>query len=107
MFNKNDIYKRVSKLSGGEKVRLKLFCLIQDNINFLILDEPTNHIDMTTREVLEDTLSKYDGAMLFVSHDRSFINKLANKIMCIENNSIVEYIGNYEDYKLVISKKCA
>lgn len=99
MFTKNTIYKKVSKLSGGEKVRLKLFCLMQNNINFLILDEPTNHIDITTREILEDTLNEYDGTILFVSHDRCFINKIANKIVSIQNKKLVEYIGNYDDYK--------
>lgn len=104
MFTKNTIYKKISQLSGGEKVRLKLFCLMQNNINFLILDEPTNHIDITTREILEDTLNEYDGTILFVSHDRSFINKIANKIINIENKKLVEYIGNYDDYKNTIHR---
>ena len=104
MFVKDNIYKKVSKLSGGEKVRLKLFCLMQDNINFLILDEPTNHIDITTQEILEDTLNEYDGTILFVSHDRCFINKLADKIISIENNKLIEYIGNYDDYKHTINR---
>ena len=104
MFTKNDIYKRVSKISGGEKVRLKLFCLMQDNINFLILDEPTNHIDITTREILEDILSEYKGTILFVSHDRCFINKIATKVISIENNKLVEYIGNYDDYKDTLNR---
>ncbi len=105
MFIKDTIYKKVSKLSGGEKVRLKLFCLMQSNINFLILDEPTNHIDITTREILEDTLSEYDGTILFVSHDRTFINKLATKIIKIQDNKLVEYVGNYDDYKNTIERK--
>ena len=100
MFNKDNIYKKCSLLSGGEKVRLKLFCLMQDDINFLILDEPTNHIDITTKEVLENTLNEYNGTILFVSHDRYFINKIANKILYIENNNVNEYIGNYDDYKM-------
>ena len=104
MFTKNTIYKRVSKLSGGEKVRLKLFCLMQNNINFLIFDEPTNHIDITTREILEDTLNEYDGTILFVSHDRCFINKIANKIVSIQDKKLVEYIGNYDDYKDTINR---
>lgn len=99
MFTKNMIYKKISQLSGGEKVRLKLFCLMQQNINFLILDEPTNHIDITTREILEDTLTNYEGTILFVSHDRSFINKIATKIINIQNKKLVECIGNYDDYK--------
>ena len=104
MFTKNTIYKKVSKLSGGEKVRLKLFCLMQNNINFLILDEPTNHIDITTREILEDTLNEYDGTILFVSHDRCFINKIANKIVSIHDKKLVEYIGNYDDYKDTVNR---
>ncbi len=99
MFSKNDIFKKVTKLSGGEKVRLKLFCLMQKEINFLLLDEPTNHIDINTREVLEDTLEEFKGTILFVSHDRTFINKLANKIIVIENQNLKEYYGNYNDYK--------
>ena len=92
-------------MSGGEKVRLKLFCLMQDEVNFLILDEPTNHIDITTREILEDTLNEYQGTILFVSHDRYFINKLATKVVAIEDKKLVEYIGNYNDYKRVINNK--
>ena len=78
---------------------------MQDEVNFLILDEPTNHIDITTREILEDTLSEYEGTILFVSHDRYFINKVATKVVAIENNKLVEYVGNYDDYKRVINNK--
>ena len=105
MFVGENVFKKISKLSGGEKVRLKLFCLMQDEVNFLILDEPTNHIDITTREILEDTLSEYEGTILFVSHDRYFINKVATKVVAIENNKLVEYVGNYDDYKRVINNK--
>ena len=104
MFMGENIFKKISKLSGGEKVRLKLFCLMQDEVNFLILDEPTNHIDITTREVLENTLNDYKGTILFVSHDRYFINKLATKILSIENNKLKEYPGNYDDYKKYLTK---
>ena len=99
MFVGENIFKKISKLSGGEKVRLKLFCLMQDEVNFLILDEPTNHIDITTREILEDTLNEYQGTILFVSHDRYFINKVATKVIAIEDKKLYKYIGNYEDYK--------
>ena len=99
MFTHDDVYKKISSLSGGEKVRLKLFCLMQEDINFLILDEPTNNIDINTREILENTLSVYKGTILFISHDRYFINKLAKKIISIENKKLVEYPGNYDDYK--------
>lgn len=87
-------------LSGGEKVRLKLLELLQTKANFLILDEPTNHIDIDTREVLEESLKNYAGTVLFVSHDRYFVNKLANKVVEIENQKINEYIGNYDDFKI-------
>lgn len=98
-FFKDNVYKRIKDLSGGEKVRLKLFCLIQSNINFLILDEPTNHIDIETKEILESALTEYQGTLLFISHDRYFINNLASKIIYIENNKLKEIPGNYEDYK--------
>ena len=99
-FHSESVFKRINKLSGGEKVRLKLFELIQCNNNCIILDEPTNHIDINTKEILEIALKEYKGTLIFISHDRYFINKLANKILYIENNEIKEYIGNYEDYKL-------
>ena len=105
MFVGENIFKKISKLSGGEKVRLKLFCLMQDEVNFLILDEPTNHIDIITREILEDTLKEYQGTILFVSHDRYFINKVATKIVSIEDKKLEEYIGNYDDYKYFINNK--
>ena len=98
MFNGENVFKRVGNLSGGEKVRLKLFELMQKNVNLLIMDEPTNHIDITTREVLEDALKDYPGTILFVSHDRYFINEIAKKIIYIEDKKIREYLGNYDDY---------
>ena len=91
-----NVFKKISKLSGGEKVRLKLFTLIQDNCNFIILDEPTNHIDISTKETLEEALINFEGTLLFVSHDRYFINRLANKVLCISNKEIKEYCGNYD-----------
>ncbi len=99
LFYGENVFKRVGSLSGGEKVRLKLFELIQKKANFLILDEPTNHIDIDTKEILEDALNEYQGTLLFVSHDRYFINKLAQKILHIENNKIETYLGNYDYYK--------
>lgn len=95
-FYGENVYKKVTKLSGGEKVRLMLFTLIQDNCNFIILDEPTNHIDISTKEILEDALINYAGTILFVSHDRYFINKLANKVLYISDKKITEYCGNYD-----------
>ena len=105
MFNGDNVFKRVGDLSGGEKVRLKLFELMQTSINFLIMDEPTNHIDITTKEVLESALKEFPGTILFISHDRYFINELAKKILYIENKNIVEYLGNYDDYKNQMVKK--
>ena len=99
MFYGESVFKKVGNLSGGEKVRLKLFELLQKKANFLILDEPTNHIDIDTREILEDALAEYKGTLLFVSHDRYFINKLAKRIVCFENKKLVSYLGNYDDYK--------
>ena len=97
-FFKKDVSKRVGILSGGEKLRLKLAILSQKEINLLILDEPTNHIDIETREVLEDTLSKFKGTLIFVSHDRYFINKLANKIIEFHNHKLYSFQGDYDDY---------
>jgi len=98
-FFSDDVFKNVDKLSGGEKVRLKLAILMKEDINFLILDEPTNHIDIKTREILEDALKEFRGSLLFISHDRFFINKLANKIIEIENKEIKIYKGNYQYYQ--------
>lgn len=97
-FRGENVFKKVGKLSGGEKVRLILLKLIQKDINFLILDEPTNHIDIETRELLEEALKEYPGTVLFVSHDRFFINKLATRILNIEDYKIKSYIGNYDDF---------
>lgn len=92
------MFKKIKNLSGGEKVRLLLIKLIQQNINVLILDEPTNHIDIDTRELLEEALIKYTGTVLFVSHDRYFINKLADRVLSIEEHKIKSYCGNYDDF---------
>lgn len=98
-FYKSDCDKVVKNLSGGEKLRLKLAIMLQSKINLLILDEPTNHIDITTREVLEDSLKSFKGTVIFVSHDRYFINKLATKILAFENMQIKTYDGNYTYYQ--------
>ena len=98
LFPKETIIKKIKYLSGGEKVRLKLFCLIQDKYNFLILDEPTNHIDMDTREILESALIDFNGSILFVSHDRYFINKVSTNIIELNNNKLTKLVGNYDYY---------
>ena len=97
-FSGENVFKKLNNLSGGEKVRLKLFEIMCMNPNFLILDEPTNHIDISTREVLEEALNTFDGTILFVSHDRYFINKLATSIFFINNKTITKYLGNYDYY---------
>ena len=90
--------KRVGSLSGGEKLRLKLAVLLQKSVNFIVLDEPTNHIDIETREVLEETLKDFKGTLLFVSHDRFFINQIATNILEFYNQKIYSITGNYDDY---------
>lgn len=98
-FYGENVFKKVGKLSGGEKVRLKLFELIQKKANLLILDEPTNHIDIDTKEMLEDALRDYNGTLFFISHDRFFINQLAEKVVNIENEKFNLYLGNYDYFK--------
>ncbi len=105
LFTKDNIFKRLDKLSGGERIRLKLFCLMQCNCNVLILDEPTNHIDIDTKEVLETALNNFEGTIIFVSHDRYFINKLATKIAYIHHKTLKVFIGNYDDCKEKILKE--
>ena len=85
-------------MSGGEKVRLKFAELVQNDVNFLILDEPTNHLDVRNREILEEALSDFGGTVLFVSHDRYFINKVASRVVELSDGRFKNYIGNYDDY---------
>ena len=98
MFRGNDVFKKVSSLSGGEKVRLILAKLLKQNINFLILGEPTNHIDIETKELLEEAIKEYSGTVLFVSHDRYFINNLAERIVEVKEKRFFSYVGNYDEY---------
>ena len=104
-FYKEDIVKRVKNLSGGERMRVKLAELLQQKINTLIFDEPTNHIDIPTKEILEDAIENFDGTLIFVSHDRYFINKFADRIVEFKDGKITTYLGNYDDYKKRKSKK--
>lgn len=99
LFTGDDVYKHISTLSGGEKSRLKLGMLIYEKVNTLILDEPTNHLDIESREVLEENLINYDGTILFVSHDRYFVDKIATCIGEIEKKSFKIYNFNYDGYK--------
>ena len=101
LFVGENIHKKIKYLSGGEKVRLKLFCLVQNKYNFLILDEPTNHIDIDTREILEKSLIDFNGTILFISHDRYFINKVATHIIELKDKKLNKYIGNYDDYVII------
>ncbi|MDF2947503.1 MAG: transporter ATP-binding protein [Bacillales bacterium] len=98
LFSGDDVFKIVSQLSGGEKARLALAKLMLQKANLLILDEPTNHLDLDSKEVLEYALVDYPGTILFVSHDRYFINKLASKVFDFNENGIVEYLGDYDYY---------
>lgn len=98
MFYEEDLNKKIEVLSGGEKVRLQLCKLIFGNANLLVLDEPTNHLDILSKERLEEVLQNYPGTILFVSHDRYFIKKIADSILEIEGKEIVYYDYNYEDY---------
>lgn len=103
-FYKDDVAKRVKNLSGGERMRVKLAELLQQKINTLIFDEPTNHIDIPTKEVLEDAIEDFDGTLIFVSHDRFFINKFADKTIEFKDGHVTTYLGNYDDYKEKKSK---
>lgn len=94
----DDIDKHVGDLSGGERARLALAMLMAKDNNFLVLDEPTNHLDLTSRESLENALVEYQGTILFVSHDRYFINKIAGKVDVLQDGRITEYSGNYDSY---------
>ena len=100
LFCGEDVYKKVSLLSGGERAKISLLKIMLSKPNFLILDEPTNHLDITSREVLENALSDFDGTMLVVSHDRYFINKLANKTVYLTHDGAVNIDGNYDNYLL-------
>lgn len=97
-FYGQQVFKRVSALSGGEKVLLKLAILILQNVNLLVLDEPTNHIDIETREMLEEALLGFPSSIFFISHDRYFIQKIANRIFTIQNKDIESFYGDYETY---------
>ncbi len=98
LFTGDDVYKLISDLSGGERGRVSLAKLMLSEANFLILDEPTNHLDIASKEILEKALNEYTGTVLYVSHDRYFINQTATRIMDLVNGTFVNYIGNYDYY---------
>ncbi|CCX89680.1 aBC transporter ATP-binding protein [Clostridium sp. CAG:590] len=98
LFTGEDVFKKIADLSGGERGRVSLAKLMLSNANFLILDEPTNHLDITSKEILENALNNYVGTILYVSHDRYFINQTATRILDLSPNGITSYIGNYDYY---------
>ena len=98
LFTGDDVFKPISALSGGERGRVSLAKLMLSEANFLILDEPTNHLDIISKEILEDALNNYEGTVLYVSHDRYFINRTATRILELTNQKLVNYIGNYDYY---------
>jgi ATP-binding cassette, subfamily F, member 3 len=99
MFYKKSPYKKVKFLSGGERIRLKLAILLYQDINLLILDEPTNHLDIDSIETLEEALEEFKGTIFFISHDRYFINKMAERVVAVEDQRFKSYFGNYDEYK--------
>jgi ABC-type multidrug transport system ATPase subunit len=101
LFIRDDVLKKIKVLSGGEKSKLKLCSLTFNQTNFLILDEPTNHLDIDSREVLEDMLKTFQGTILFISHDRYFIKKIASRIGEIEKKKITYYEGDYDYFRHV------
>lgn len=98
LFTGDDVYKRIRDLSGGERGRLSLARLMLSEANFLILDEPTNHLDIVSKEILEEAIRNYTGTVLYVSHDRYFINQTATRILELKHQTLINYIGNYDYY---------
>lgn len=98
LFTGDDVFKKIASLSGGEKGRLMLCKLMLKKANFLILDEPTNHLDITSKEILEDAINAFEGTVLYVSHDRYFINRTAERILELKDGLITEYLGDYDYY---------
>ncbi len=98
LFKGDEVFKPINQMSGGERARVSLLKLMLGGGNFLLLDEPTNHLDTTSREALEESLKSYEGTMLIISHDRYFINKLADRILELKPEGMTEYLGNYDYY---------
>ena len=99
LFTGEDVFKRIQDLSGGERGRVSLAKLMLSSANFLILDEPTNHLDITSKEILENAIRNYTGTVLYVSHDRYFINQTATRIIELRDKQLTSYIGNYDYYE--------
>ena len=98
LFTEDDVFKKIKNLSGGERGRVSLAKLMLSDANFLILDEPTNHLDIDSKEILENAINNFEGTVLYVSHDRFFINKTATRILDLTKHQIVNYVGNYDYY---------
>ena len=98
LFTEDDVFKKIKNLSGGERGRVSLAKLMLSDANFLILDEPTNHLDIDSKEILENAINNFEGTVLYVSHDRFFINKTATRILDLTRHQIVNYVGNYDYY---------
>ena len=98
LFKGEEVFKPLAKMSGGERARISLLKLMLKGSNLLLLDEPTNHLDAASREELENTLLDYSGTMLIISHDRYFINKLADRVLALKPDGVKEYLGNYDYY---------
>ncbi len=98
LFSDDDVFKRIGVLSGGERNRYAMARMLLQPPNFLLLDEPTNHLDLQAKDVLLEALQKFTGTVVFVSHDRYFIDKLATRIFQIEGGGLYDYPGNYEDF---------
>lgn len=104
LFSEDEVYKNIQMLSGGEKVRLALCKIMSRKPNFLILDEPTNHMDILGKEALGSMLKNYSGTVLFVSHDRYFIKQIADSLLVFENGTARYFPEGYEQYQLAMSK---
>lgn len=107
LFVGDDVFKLVKDLSGGQKARLELTKLSFEPINYLILDEPTNHLDIDSREVLETAINEFPGTVLFISHDRYFINQVATDVLAVTKDQMTAYEGNYDDYLAALAKQAA
>ena len=105
LFSGEDVFKKINVLSGGEKGRLQLCKIFKKGPNLLILDEPTNHMDIIGKESLENILKEYKGTLIFVSHDRYFVNKVADSLLIFEDNKVTYFDGNYEEYTIQKEKK--
>ena len=105
LFKGDEVFKPLSAMSGGERARISLLKLMLGGYNLLLLDEPTNHLDANSREALEDTLRDYDGTLIVISHDRYFINKLADRVLTLSKDGVTEYLGNYDYYLERVSQQ--